>query len=129
MTKWFLIALFLAVTATVAHAEEPLELRFDPPTERVDGTALDPETEVEHYTVYCATYPDGEYPDTGYQIPGLTETGEYETTFEALLGAHGRYRCAMTATDTDERESELSEEVTVFWLAAPGRPTNVIIVR
>ena len=121
------IALMLCLFAGISAAEE-MRLQFDPPTERRDGSSLDPATEISEYTVYCRAG-DADWPSTGYTIPGLTDAGVHETTFEALLAQRGRYECVMTATDTDGRESGHSNTVDVSWLSPPGEPTNVIIVR
>ena len=110
-------------------AAEPMTLSFDPPVEREDGTALDPATEIAEYVVYCRDRNGDSFPDTGYGIPGLTNEGEHETTYTDLLGEPGRYECAMTAVDTDGRESDYSNVIGVTWLTPPGRPTNIIIIR
>ena len=121
------LAAFMAAFLVVGVASaDDLRIEFDPPTSREDGTALDPATEIAHYTVYCRA--GDTYPDTGYEIPGQTETGEHATTYESLLAERGRYTCAMTATDTDGRESQRSNEVELSWLDQPGEPTSVIIV-
>ena len=111
------------------QAQESLRLEFTPPTTRVDGTPLDPATELDTYTVYCrAQASDAAWPDSGYTFPAQEPAGEHETTYETLLGERGRYECAMTVTDTDGRESDRSESVEFAWLSQPEAPTSVIIV-
>lgn len=110
-------------------AESPMTLSFDPLVEREDGTALDPATEIADYMVYRRAEGGDDWPDTGYGIPGLTDNGEHETTYADLLGERGRYECAMTAIDTDGLESARSNVIEVAWVAPPGSPTNLIIIR
>lgn len=123
-----LIAL-LALLPLTLLAQTSTTIEFDPPTTRVDGTALDPATEIDHYDLYCRNKDAEQFAGDGVlEIPGLTEQGQHETTYSEFLPEKGRYDCALTATDTDGRESDYSEIAEVSWLDAPGEPTNVIIV-
>ena len=123
-----LIALLLLAPLALV-ADDTTRIEFDPPVTREDGTELDPATEIEQYDLYCR-YQDAEgfSDESVMKIPGKTETGEHETTYDSFLPEKGRYDCAMTATDTDGRESTHSNVVEVSWLDAPGTPTSVIIV-
>ena len=122
-----LAALLLA--PQVLAAQTATTITFDPPTDRVDGTPLDPATEIAEYALYChAQGTEGPPGEDVLTIPGLTDTGVYETTYDSFLPEKGRYDCAMTAIDTDGRESSQSDVVEVSWLDAPGTPTNVIIL-
>ena len=124
----FLIALLLLTPLALA-ADDTTRIEFDPPVTREDGTELDPATEIAQYDLYCRYQDATEFSsDSVLTIPGLTENGEHPTTYGEFLPEKGRYDCALTATDTDGRESRHSEIVEVAWLAAPGTPTNVIIV-
>ena len=125
----FIIALALLAPLALA-ADDTTRIEFDPPTSREDGTELDPTTEIEQYDLYCRYQDASSFSsDSVLVIPGMTETGEHETTYGEFLPEKGRYDCALTATDTDGRESDYSEIVEVSWLDAPGSPTSVIIVR
>ena len=126
----FIIALLLLAPLALA-ADDTTRIEFDPPTSREDGTVLDPATEIAQYDLYCRYQDAEEFASDGsvLTIPGLTETGEHETTYGEFLPERGRYDCALTATDTDGRESDYSEIVEVSWLSKPGTATNVIIVR
>ena len=126
-----LITLLLLLVPLALVADDTTRIEFDPPTSREDGTELDPATEIAQYDLYCRYKEAEEFARDGsvLTIPGMTETGEHETTYGEFLPERGRYDCALTATDTDGRESDYSEIVEVSWLDAPGSPTNVIIVR
>ena len=124
------LALAAIFAVGAAAASETTRIEFDPPTEREDGTKLDPATEIAQYDLYCRYQDAEEFAGDGVlTIPGMTDTGEHETTYDEFLPEKGRYDCAMTATDTEVRESDYSEIVEVSWLDAPGSPTSVIIVR
>ena len=124
------ILIALLLLAPLALVADDTRIEFDPPVTREDGTELDPATEIEHYDLYCRYQDATEFSsDSVLTIPGMTETGEHETTYGEFLPERGRYDCALTATDTDGRESDYSEIVEVSWLDAPGSPTSVIIVR
>ena len=114
--------LLLAPLAVVADGNStPTNLSWEPPTEREDGSALDPATEIESYTLVCEGAANLEH-----SIPGLSATGEYDAPYADVFPDHGEYTCRLNAVDTDGRVSDLSaESVTINWTpSAPRTPTN-----
>lgn len=115
-----LIALMLlALLAVPAMAET---LSWTPPTERADGTPLDPMTEIAEYRLVC-----GEVV-TSIE-PTVAEGEQYELTKHQVLPDYGTWDCHMTTVDTDGLESEPSESVSITWDKAPPRePTDVLVI-
>ena len=91
-------------------------ITVQPPTEVVSGEPLDPETDIEYYTVYCMEEGAGRFPNSGLTIAGF-RSGPFTltTTNGEVLERPGSYLCATTATDVEGRESARSEPVPVRW--------------
>lgn len=124
MIRTLVMVVLLAMVAPAMA----LEISWAPPTEREDGKALDPATEIAHYDLYCGG-PDGDYSMSSYEIPGTETDGQHVAPISDILPDYGEYSCVMTATDTDGLESAYSQPVTVTWEpAAPRAPTEVLVV-
>lgn len=147
--RWIL-AIFIAFTmtwiaSTTAFAQNGVTsdtrtITFIQPTQRENGEALDPVTEIQQYNLYCLQVPSGQNPNdpiggetefkasTPYVIPGLTSDNVHVTETENILDGRGRHQCALTALDIDGLESMLSNIVSVTWLSPPGAPSDLEIV-
>lgn len=115
-----LIALMLlALLAAPAMAET---LTWEPPTERADGTPLDPMTEIAEYRLVC-----GEVVTT--IEPTVAHGERYELTKHEILPGYGAWDCHMTAVDTDGLESAPSMTVAIEWQKTPPRePTDLLVI-
>ena len=115
-----LIALMLmALLAAPAMAET---LTWNPPTERADGTPLDPMTEIAEYRLVC-----GEVV-TSIE-PTVARGDQYELTKHEVLPGYGEHECHMTAVDTDGLESEPGGTVVLRWeQVEPRAPTDVLVI-
>ena len=110
------------VQAQVQEPTTPVVIGWEPPTARVDGTALDPATELSAYRLYC------ESADV-VAIPAASNEGRYEVPLAEVFPQYGTYDCSLTAVDTEGRESARSNTVAVVWPAArPNEPTQLIIL-
>lgn len=120
--------LVVVVLLSMVAPAMALEITWTPPTEREDGAALDPATEIAHYDLYCGG-PDGAYSMSSYEIPGTETDGTHVAPISDLLPDYGEYSCVMTATDTGGHESGYSQPVTVTWEPSPpNAPTNVLVI-
>jgi len=115
-----LIALIVALFSVAAVAET---LTWTPPTTRVDGTPLIPETELAPYELVC-----GEVTTT---IPATGEQDQsYQVRKHEILPGYGETGCYMIAVDTDGLKSEPSETVYLTWeKGAPSAVTNILIIK
>lgn len=130
---WIIVmALVLFFAAELVQADEHTEadrdwtratLQWVPPTTRIDGKELDPATELKEYRLYCS----------GQRVAIIQATGENERTFKkselfSEVG-YGRHECAMTAVDTENRESAYSNTVEIPWFEQkPEAPTELIFI-
>lgn len=113
------LIILLAFVSTGVMAET---LTWNPPTERADGTPLDPMTEVAEYRLVC-----GEV--TTSIEPTVAEGEHYELTKHQVLPGYGEHECHMTTVDNDGLESEPSDSVVIEWDKAPPRePTDVLVI-
>ena len=97
-------------------------LTWEPPTSRVDGTPLDPATEISEYRLTCG--------DTVTPIPATMTGQEYEVAKHEILPGYGTYDCFLTAVDTDGLVSMPSNAVILEWTKQPpSAPTNLLIIR
>lgn len=114
-----ILFIVLAVFSASALAET---LSWTPPTQRADGTPLDPMTELAEYRLVCG--------DVVTSIaPTVAEGEQYELTKHEVLPGYGDNQCYLTAVDTDGLESQPSETFVLNWQKAPPMsPTNVIII-
>lgn len=116
------------VLLLVAGPVTALEIQWDPPTERVDGSALDPATEIAAYNFMCGVDAGGPFDQVDYRIPGTETDGVYEVAGDTVFPEYGDYQCVLTAEDQYGQESMHSEVVAVEYLPPePGQPTNVIV--
>lgn len=114
-----IIGIVLLALSGMVSAET---LSWEPPTTRVDGTPLDPATELSVYELSCGGKKT-EIPATG------EENYEYEVTKHEILPEYGEHKCFLVAVDNDGLKSEPSNTVSITWeKSAPGRPTSVIII-
>ena len=114
------IAIVLALLAFPAAAET---LTWTPPTERADGTPLDPMTEIAEYRLVC------DQVVTSIE-PTVAQGEQYELTKHEVLPGYGAHECFMTAVDTDGLESLASETVVIEWEKAPPlAPTDLVVIK
>lgn len=135
MKTWlrgFCIAL-VGLFATLALAEESgtVTFQWEPPTERVDGTPLDPATEIGFYELRCwDVETPGEY--TTLEIPGQSEGGSYTSAMADLFPDYGHYECELSAVDNYGVYSDFvlaqGETPLPYLPPKPGSPTNVLIL-
>lgn len=93
-------------------------IQWTPPTARTDGTPIT-EAEFSKYTFYC----DGSPLVDLAVIPGVWEA-------DVIIDPQGSYRCALTVSDLQGRESVLSNELDfVVGPHAPGPVTGLTIIR
>lgn len=99
-------------------------LTWTPPTSRVDGTPLDPATELSKYKLWCG--------GKETTIPATSEPNKsYAFTREEILPGYGDWECRMEAFDTNDPPlfSEPSNPVTISWRPpGPSAPTNLIYI-
>jgi|AntRauTorcE11898_2_1112593.scaffolds.fasta_scaffold27459_3 hypothetical protein len=116
MKRLILTALLFSTTAMAET------LTWNPPTERADGTPLDPMTEIAEYRLVC-----GEVVTS--IDPTVAEGEQYEFRKHQVLPGYGAHDCHMTAVDTDGLESEPSMTLMLEWeQAAPRSPTDVLVI-
>ena len=124
----YLIALALALAAPFAvGADATSQLTWEPPTERVDGTALTAQ-EIAEYRVYYAV--DGIVTTDSTMVTiGPDATSESVTIDLTPRQDEYTVNFAITTVDTDGRESALSEPASktfkVSSPAAPNPPTSL----
>ena len=139
-----IIAMFLAAAITIPLSaysnDDTRTIVFEPPTERESGEPIDPATEIAQYNLYCLKVPVGNDPNDPvgganefkssppYVIPGLSLVTTHTTEAGNIFDGRGTHQCAMTALDTDGRESTISNIVTARWLSDPGAPSDVEII-
>lgn len=114
--------LFVIVALVFSGAALSETLSWEPPTTRVDGTPLDPVTELAPYELVCG--------DVVTEIPATNEgPQEYEVTKHEILPDYGTTECYLIAVDTDGLRSEPSNAVSINWeRTSPARPTNLLII-
>jgi hypothetical protein len=119
-----LIALIVALFSVAAVAET---LTWTPPTTRVDGTPLDPATELAPYELVCG---QGDNAVTT-NIPATGEAEQrYQVAKHEILPNYGEIPCYMVAVDLDGLKSEPSETVYLTWeKGAPSAVTNILIIK
>ena len=100
-------------------ADVEMRLSWEPPTTRVDGSPLDPATELSGYELACG--------GVVTQIPATVSGVGYPVPKAEALPGYGNYDCSMVAIDTDGRRSDPSKPVEVGWIAPPSAPTELII--
>lgn len=123
MVKLIVMLVFL-FSSSVAYGQMMHGFTFtwgDPP-ERVDGTPIVPDLEIQSYRIRCE---GAEIVERTVERSQATPTGEENQMTYEWVGAvqrGGWYDCAMTATDTDTLESDWSNVVRVRKLAQPMPP-------
>lgn len=132
--KNFLLSLLVIMFCLPALAEEtPSSVTFQwtPPTERVNGDALDASTEISYYDLRCWNI---ETPEeyTYLQIPGQSTEGSYTSTISELLPEYGYYECELAAVDAWGTYSDYvlaeSDNPIPYLPPKPGTPTNILIL-
>lgn len=123
-----LLPVFLYAGHPTEWDQQDIDLSWDGPSERVDGSPLDRATEIEFYTLLCGSEEEGPYDEISYQIPGLSDEGRHEANLEDFIPEAGVYFCRLTATDTDGLTSDYSENFVEVErkVAPPKAPTNFI---
>lgn len=120
------VSVFHSPVTPAQDAGDVVTVTWDPPTERANGDTLDPEKDIDKYTVYCRN-PEDPWPEDGYEIEGYVDEGYHETLYVDLLPGPGKYQCAITATDTEGLESSRGDTDTVEYYVEPEAPTNLKI--
>lgn len=117
--KWLIPLLLIAGSAS-AH---DFTFSWTDPTQRTDGTAFNPGSELQSYRLQC----NG--PENAERIVDRSATSavsgndrRYVWADAVTLG--GQYDCRMTAIDTGERESPWSNTSSVAKFAAPSAPID-----
>lgn len=100
MKKIFLVIALLLITSS-SYAWDDV-LKWIPPTTRVDGTPLDPATDIRSYKIYYGTE-SGKY-TTNIDVGNVT-------TFTVTNLAKRKYFFVVTTVDTDGDESVYSNEI------------------
>lgn len=129
MLRFILLVLSLIVFP-MAYAETDT-IQWEPPTERVNGDALDPLTDIASYELRCWPVSNAEA-FVSIQVPGLTETGEYTINKSEVFEHYGDHTCSVAAIDTFGLMSdrvEISNPPISYFPPAPRVPTSVIVVR
>lgn len=116
--RTLMLCVLVLLTGT-AFAET---LSWEPPTSRMDGTPLDPATELSAYRLTCG--------ETVTEIPAVGDgTNEYPLNKAEVLPGYGNHDCYLTAVDTEGRVSPPSNTVTVLYeKVGPSQPINLIIL-
>lgn len=114
-----MILVLLALLAGTALAET---LAWTPPTERADGTPLDPMTEIAEYRLVCGNVVTS-------IAPTVAEDERYELIKYEILPDYGTWDCHLTAVDMGGLESDASESVSISWQRVqPRAPTDVVVI-
>ena len=124
------VAMLLLVLASLPAFAESVTLSWDPPTERVNGDALDPVTEIANYDLRCALQDTAEWTAT-VVVPGLSADGQFSAPLADVFPEFGRYDCEMAAVDTFGIYSDYTivQNGPVEWLPGkPKGPTNLLIL-
>jgi hypothetical protein len=121
MGKYALIFLLLLFPAN-AFGHDFL-FSWGDPTQRTNGTALNPDTEIQSYRMRC------EGPENAERIvdrsaTSSTGTNARQYNWADAVSTSGVYQCKMTAIDTGERESDWSNIAGVEKYAPPAPPTD-----
>jgi hypothetical protein len=115
----------------MVYAEDTsVTLSWDPPTERVNGEALDPATDIASYELRCSLVGEAEY-TAQLSIPGLSEIGAFSSPLATVFPTYGLYDCEMAAVDTFGIYSDyvIVQNGPVEWLPGkPQGPTNLLIL-
>lgn len=90
--------------------------KWSAPTQREDGSALDP-TELS-YRLYIDGAALVDFPGS------LNPDGTYEYKREF---SHGKYTAELTALDMEGRESQKSNSVPFEVVSAPSAPANLVV--
>lgn len=125
-----LMAAFVAILAIVllntaqAQSAHSFEIRFNEPTERVDGQPFDAATEAGYYVVQCAS--DDTFTAPLEVLFERAETlpdgaGRYFLWADAVRSG-GWYWCRMNVADTDGLVSDWSNVASVRKQAKPNPP-------
>lgn len=134
MRKIVVALLVLSASFVLASEQEfytQLQISWTPPTERVDGTPLDPATEISKYDFQCAL----EGSEDGYtiqiDIPGQTDDGAWEAQLSDIFPQYGSYDCRMAAVDMDGLYSDfvyVENGPVVYEPVKPKAPTSLMIL-
>ena len=119
-----MMILVLLLLPGIALAQHTFTFSWTDPTQRVDGSALDPATEIQSYRLRC------EGPENAERIVDRAATsaisGQARTyAWADAVQTSGMYDCRMTATDTGDRESDWSNIASVPKFAAPSAPVDL----
>ena len=113
-------SLLLAILFLVPLSAAPHDFTFtwEDPTERTDGTALDPDTELGSYRMECAGPENAtRIIDRDISTPLEGHTRRY--VWRDAVQTDGVYECRLLVTDTDDLDSPWSEVAEAVKISAP----------
>ena len=117
------LALLVLMLPGLAFAQFSFTFSWVDPTERTDGTALDPATDLKSYRLQCSG------PENAERVIDRAATSavgtERRDEWADAVQVSGMYDCRMTAIDTGDRESDWSNTASVPKFAAPSAPTDL----
>jgi hypothetical protein len=118
--RYLLLLLFLPAVV-LAHS---FTFTWVDPTQRTDGTAFNPSTELQSYRMRCEGAENVErIVDRASTSQVTGNTRRY--VWSDAVSVSGMYDCKMTALDTGDRESDWSNIASVPKFAAPSAPTDL----
>lgn len=119
------IALLTSIPLFFAAAQaHDFTFSWDDPTERTDGTGLNPDTELKSYQMRCQGPENvARYVDRA----ATTVVTDIRRTYVWVdaVQISGTYNCQLTAVDTGDRESDWSNVASVSKFAPPSAPTDL----
>ena len=120
----YALFLLLLLIPGLALAQHTFTFTWTDPTQRTDGSAFDPGTELKSYRLRCEGAENAERiadRSATSQVSGNTR----RYVWSDAVGTSGMYDCKMTALDTGDRESPWSNIASVPKFAAPSAPTDL----
>lgn len=115
-----LLLLLLLPGLALAHT---FTFTWTDPTQRTDGSALDPATELKSYRMQCSGPENAERIVDRAATSAVGTERRYEWADAVQIG--GMYECRMTAIDTGDRESDWSNIASVVKVERPAPPTDL----
>jgi hypothetical protein len=120
MGKYALIFLLFVVSPVMAH---DFIFTWQDPTQRTDGTALNPETEISGYRMRCQG-PQDVIRFIDREVTAPVEGNKRQYRWVDAVQTDGVYSCQMTAMDTKDLESAWSEVAEAPKFTRPPAPTD-----
>jgi hypothetical protein len=119
--KHLLLLLLLTPGLALAQATHGFVFTWNDPVARVDGAALNPDTEIQSYRLRCE---GNESVERIVERAATDDLGnsvrQYEWT--GAVSGGGWYNCKMTAIDTDTLESDWSNVSETRKVSRPNPP-------